>query len=59
MRNISKYLKEGDKFWQNNQIINACHIKVYYYEMTMIKNLTTIILFVFSTWKGNMVEAES
>ena len=38
MKQIGNVLKANEKFLQNNQIITACGIKVYLYEMMMDKS---------------------
>ena len=35
MKQEGNALKASEKLWQNNQIITACHIKVFLYEMTL------------------------
>ena len=38
MKQIGNVLKASEKFLRNNQIITACGIKVYLYEMMMDKS---------------------
>ena len=46
VKQIVNALKASEKFWRNNQVITACCIKVYQYEMIINEKLTMIGLIV-------------
>ena len=46
VKQIVNALKASEKFWRNNQVITACCVKVYQYEMIINEKLTMIGLIV-------------